>query len=459
MSKKSRRRSRPRFEALEPRILYSADAASLLHPEALLHGAEVRSLAAVASPPVAAPSMEVAGSAPLALPVAEAANDATAGVRREIAFVDAAVDGYRTLAASIVSDATRAIDVVLIDSGRDGVTQITEALRGREGLSAIHIVSHGTSGGLQIGSATLDFKAALTNIRSIRGWGNALADDADLLLYGCDLAASADGRSLVYALSRMTGADVAASADKTGSALLGGNWELEQRIGTIETHLALSREAQDDWFGLLATYEVVSTADSGAGSLRDAIDQANASVGVADTINFNIPGAGVHTINVGSTLTITDAVTINATTDDSFATNSNRPAIVLDGNNAFTGDGLVLTGTADGSMIRGLVIRDFSGDGIVIQAGSNNNIITGNYIGRLTATGSDAGAAEANTGSGVYVLGSNNTIGGLAAADRNVISGNATAGLYFNSSAAGNVVRGNFIGTTAAGNVALGNGS
>ena len=50
------------------------------------------------------------------------------------------------------------------------------------------------------------------------------------------------------------------------------------------------------------------------------------------------PGTGVHTINLLSALpTITDAVVIDATTDDSFGVNGSRPAIILDGNNAFTG--------------------------------------------------------------------------------------------------------------------------
>ena len=151
----------------------------------------------------------------------------------------------------------------------------------------------------------------------------------------------------------------------------------------------------------MATFTVTNTNDSGAGSLRQAILDANALAG-ADTITFNISGTGVHTINVGSavasSMTITEAVTIDATTDDSFASNSNRPAIILDGNNSFTGDGVVLSGTADGTTIRGFVIRDFTGDGIEIQANSNGNTIAGNTIGRMTATGTDAGAAETNTG-------------------------------------------------------------
>ncbi len=190
-------------------------------------------------------------------------------------------------------------------------------------------------------------------------------------------------------------------------------------------------------------------------SLREAILAAN-NTGGADTINFSIAGTGVHTINLVSVLpTITERVTINATTDDSFAANGNRPAIVLDGNNA-AGDGLALGASAGGTTIRGLVIRDFGGTGILIQAGSDNNVIVGNYLGSLTSAGTDAGAGEANGGNGILVQGAGNTIGGSTPADRNVISGNGIGVLLVNG-ATNNKLQGNLIGLGADGSTAIGN--
>lgn len=64
-----------------------------------------------------------------------------------------------------------------------------------------------------------------------------------------------------------------------------------------------------------ATLTVTSTADSGAGTLREAITSSNATIGVLDTIAFGILGSGVHTITVTSNLpTITDPVLIDGAT-------------------------------------------------------------------------------------------------------------------------------------------------
>ncbi len=237
---------------------------------------------------------------------------------------------------------------------------------------------------MKLGSAWLQRDNLDGYAAHLADWNVRLDADADLLFYGCDLAGGDAGQQMLDALHTLTGANVAASTDATGNALLGGDWQLEFELGAIDTQVLFSDELQQDWDGLLATFTVTNANDTGGGSLRQAIIDANTLPGV-DTITFNIAGTGVHTINQASSLTITETVTIDATTDDSFAANSNRPAIILDGDNSFTGDGLVLTSSADGSVIRGFVIRDFTGDAIEIQAGSDGNTIAGNYIGSLSA--------------------------------------------------------------------------
>jgi hypothetical protein len=189
---------------------------------------------------------------------------------------------------------------------------------------------------------------------------------------------------------------------------------------------------------------VTNTNDSGPGSLRQAILDANAQVG-ADTIDFAI-GSGVQTIQVGSTTgmalpTITDSVTIDGTSQPGYA---GTPLIELDG----TGAGANSTGltiTAASCTVQGLVINSFSRFGIDLQ--SSSNVIQGNYIG-VDTTGN---ALRANTGGGVVAEASTNTIGGTAAGAGNVIGDGLT--LYF---ADGTLVQGNTIGLGADGSTVLG---
>ncbi len=196
-----------------------------------------------------------------------------------------------------------------------------------------------------------------------------------------------------------------------------------------------------------ATFTVSNTLDSGAGSFRQAILDANATGGI-DTIEFHIPGIAPFKISPTLPLpALTDPVVINATTQTGYV---DRPVVQLDG--TLAGGGVVgLRVGGGGSTIRGLAINGFSADGIRLD--SSGNIIQGNYIG-TDVTGS---TAHGNGQIGVFVLGtSSNLIGGTNTAARNVISGGNETGIYILNGAA-NVVQGNYIGVNAAGLLDLGN--
>jgi len=203
------------------------------------------------------------------------------------------------------------------------------------------------------------------------------------------------------------------------------------------------------------TFTVTNTNTIGPGSLRQAILDANANPG-ADTIVFNIPGAGVHTIMLAFFLpTITDPVTIDGTTQPGFA---GSPIIELNGANAGPTNGINIT--AGSSTVRGLVINRFmginpsSGNGIFLDK-NGGNVIEGNFIG-TDVTGTQA---LGNTWAGVQLTGgsANNKIGGTAASARNVISGNNYGVWFTSTNSSGNLVQGNFIGTDVSGTAALGN--
>ncbi|HJR05877.1 MAG TPA: FG-GAP-like repeat-containing protein, partial [Pyrinomonadaceae bacterium] len=221
--------------------------------------------------------------------------------------------------------------------------------------------------------------------------------------------------------------------------------------GDTKTDLVTANEGSNNVSVLLngcvvSTIPVGNTNDSGAGSLRQAILDANAQPGV-QVIEFNI-GSGAQTINLLSGLPgITDPTVIDGTTQPGFA---GTPIIELNGAGAgATGCLSLLSG---GSTIKGLVINRFSGTAIHVQGGSGNTI-QGNYIGTNVA----GTAALNNSVGGIFVTASNNNlIGGTTAAERNVVSGNGNAVSLVNGST-GNLVEGNYVGTNAAGTAAISN--
>lgn len=218
---------------------------------------------------------------------------------------------------------------------------------------------------------------------------------------------------------------------------------------------------------LLATLLVTTAADAGAGSLRQAILDANVST-TASVIDFRI-GTGAQTIIPASPLpVITNPVTIDGTTQPGYA---GTPLIQINGSQIFEPNttppnayripyvaGLVVSG--GNSTIRGLDINRFTGPGIFLSGGGHD-LIAGNYIGTdLSGTN-----ALGNGADGLYIGGSRfNVIGGTTAADRNVISGNSADGIDINSGGytsqlnAGNLVEGNVIGADVTGTNDLGNG-
>ena len=203
---------------------------------------------------------------------------------------------------------------------------------------------------------------------------------------------------------------------------------------------------------LAVTITVTNTSDSGAGSLREAIAQSNASAGVLDTIHFNVTGTGcsgspavcVIGIAFPAIGAITDPVVIDATTQPSYA---GSPLVQIDWTAQTGGNGLNITG--GGTTVKGLSITRFS-SGIVLDTGDDNTI-QGNWL------GVDPSGAAAGNGYGVYLTGSTgNLIGGTTAAQRNVISANGSGGVHLENGSSDNVISGNYIGTNPAGTAALG---
>ncbi len=212
------------------------------------------------------------------------------------------------------------------------------------------------------------------------------------------------------------------------------------------------------------SFVVSSTADSGPGTLRQAI-QSIVQFPAAGAITFDLQGTAPFVIGIASPLpTITVPVRIDGTTEPGFAgvplvqlaytpvLNSAGPGVPV--------DGMVLAPGSDGSVVTGLGVVGFTGVGIHVQ--SSNVLITGNLLGE-NSTGTAPGPGDAV---GVLVDGMNGaaagvTIGGTAAGAANSIGGNTTAGVWITGAgASGDLVLGNLIGADPASpaNTSLNNG-
>jgi len=173
---------------------------------------------------------------------------------RELVVIDSAVPDK----AAFYRGLKPGVDVVEIDASRPGLEQLEQALAPYHGLAALHIVSHAQDGVLLLGSSRVDAQALQRDLGIFAALRGALADGADLLLYGCDLARGEKGEQLLDILHGETGLDVAASDDKTGNAAQGGNWDLEIQRGRIETGLAFSGKALQDFTAVLAPVEITA---------------------------------------------------------------------------------------------------------------------------------------------------------------------------------------------------------
>jgi hypothetical protein len=215
---------------------------------------------------------------------------------------------------------------------------------------------------------------------------------------------------------------------------------------------------------LATSIEVTNTNDTGPGSLRQAIVDANNNPG-PDTITFDIPPCGGACVIQPATAL--PYLSGGETTIDGYtqpgaqaatATTSATIQIQIDGTNIPSpSHGLYVTSA--GNSIRGLSVVHFQQDGIrIVGPLATGNVVAGNHIG-ADAAGTGAGG---NTWSGVY-LGTDaryNTVGGDAPAARNVISGNDTWGVNLvGSGVMSNTVSGNYVGLDASGTAPLPNDS
>ncbi|MEZ5739634.1 MAG: DUF4347 domain-containing protein [Burkholderiaceae bacterium] len=226
------RRHVPVIEDIAPRLLFSADAASQVLEASLID------------------PLQQAGINQPAVPVAATQQQVQA---RELAVIDSRLTDVDQLIADLQQqqDGGRALEWILVDAQTDGLTRLGEQLSQAQAApyTAVHLLTHGDADGFELGAQRIDAGTLRLQAAQIAQWSGGLAEDADLLIYGCDLASSAQGRELLTNLAMLTGADVAASDDITGA---GGDWTLEYQQGSREADIAVSGVLAATWQGQLA---------------------------------------------------------------------------------------------------------------------------------------------------------------------------------------------------------------
>ncbi|MEA5468942.1 CHAT domain-containing protein [Spirulina sp. 06S082] len=327
----------------------------------------------------------------------------------------------------------------LVPTHKDGISFVTEQLSAinAEGgdIDAVNIVTEGNQGYFWLGNALVTAESVAEggiHREQLQAWGQSLSANADILLYSCLTALGSAGESLIGNIAKATGADIAASTDVTGSANYQGNWELEYRIGAIAAENPFTPETLQEWEGKLATQLVTSTADSGGGSLRNAISSA----GNGDLITFDTTGVFVNpqAINLASDITWTaENLTLEGTGQDKLFING-------------TATSRVFTINADNATIRNVTIQNgtTAGDGGGIHH-------TG--MGTLTLVNSTVTNNSALNGGGVYSDSSVTLINSTVA--NNAATGGVGGGIL-NFDLNGNVT---LIESTVANNMASGNGA
>jgi trimeric autotransporter adhesin len=394
-------------QALEPRLLYSAD----VLPVALEQST---------------PATSQAVTQPLQ---ANTATSTVQTVQSQLVVIDLGIADAQVFLDALKKQQTLATDkgerfeILTLNRNEDGIARISEALNQQPGTTSLHLIGHGDEGMMRLGASWLDASSLRSRAAELSAWGTSLSADADILLYGCDFAAAESGKQFVRDLSQLTGADVAASVDLTGNRSTGGNWLLEFSAGIVEASTQPIEAAAEQWQGRLFTIMVTNTNDSGGGSLRQAIINANAFANISgvDRIEFAIPtsdpnynaSTGVFRINVTTALpVITDGVFIDG---ESQAINIGNTNAGLMGPGGTVGVQNIALGqvqrpeieivalqsvprlfelNASDISIRGLAVYGAGNEVIYVNTLANNALIENNVIGSGAASFSDPGSAN-----------------------------------------------------------------
>jgi hypothetical protein len=291
--------SRPRAHryALESRQMYDAAAATetrhhLDSGDAAHAGAEFHAVPTLIAPPAVAAHPATAGATGSAQAEAATPRRSNGSAGAQVYIVDQHVANWQSLVKQVPAGS----QVIVLDENSSGLDQIAAALQGEHGIAALHVLSHGASDTITLGSDTLTAANIRNYAAQLGAIGASLRAQGDILLHGCDV--SSHDNALIARLADLTHADVAASTDAPGAAALGGDWLIEASTGTIE-----AKARSFDYDELLDAPTVSTTVKS---------------LTVAEPSTLNAPGASVATLSGWSITDVggTGTVTVTASLTD-----------------------------------------------------------------------------------------------------------------------------------------------
>jgi len=145
-----------------------------------------------------------------------------------IVFVDQSVKNWEALVKSV----PKGFETVLVSADADGLKIMRETLAERKGVTEIHIFSKAETKRLNLGRTVITAESIRgEHAEAFKSISSALSAEADILVYGSNFGANELG---IKALANATGADIAASNNKTGATALGGDWDLEIKTGDVK---------------------------------------------------------------------------------------------------------------------------------------------------------------------------------------------------------------------------------
>jgi N-acetylneuraminic acid mutarotase len=173
--------------------------------------------------------------------------DNLADVANRVVFFESAVADYQVLQQGLTSGT----DAVLLDQGGDGLREMAAFLTGRHDVTSIGIVAHGAPGMIALGTANLTVASLNNYAPELEVIGSALGAGGELDLWSCNVASGPGGVSLVEGLTAATAAGVAASQNPIGAAGLGGDWQLDVKVGGARGEVPFTAASRAAFPGLL----------------------------------------------------------------------------------------------------------------------------------------------------------------------------------------------------------------